>query len=260
VEKAARAIVKRAAGQPWGRRRAITLINVDSAPPRAFDRLLATLEEARAPTTFILSACNLRNVRLAGVSRCDHFGLRPLAPEAAGSLLAPRLHALGARPDEEALDVLIAAGKGLPTRLNEICVQMAGRGALTLAVVRQTLDLNWIEEIAAHWRTVLSGKAAIYDALALSMNVAPEEQVRRRQAFLQHIYLHGLRGIPMSTIATEPAFLHRGKSFTGDLVQALKTYAESRGMSAEDIWYTLTRDCLAGDLAEAVAGTSQTPI
>lgn len=233
---------------PWGDRRVITILEADATPPPAFDRLLPTLEKAGMSTTFILLACDLKDVRLAGVSRCDAYRLRPLAPCVARGLLAPRLAELGTVPDGNALDVLVAAGRGLPGQLDHICTKVAGMGALTLEAAREALDLDWVDEMAARWRAMLTGKAPVTDTLAPAANVTPGEQARRMQVLLQYIYIHSLQGMPVSAATADPAFLHRGDALAKELIQALVRCADVRGSSVEDLWDTLAQRCLSGDL------------
>jgi DNA polymerase III gamma/tau subunit len=59
------------------RRRVVVILNADRSSREAFDALLKTLEEPKTPVTFILLASELKDVRLAGRSRCVLFRLRP---------------------------------------------------------------------------------------------------------------------------------------------------------------------------------------
>jgi hypothetical protein len=71
-------LVEAAVSQSTLSKRLVLVVdNADRCPPPVFDVLLKTLEKPRPGVTFVLIGCDLRNIRLAGVSRCMVYRMRP---------------------------------------------------------------------------------------------------------------------------------------------------------------------------------------
>ena len=230
-------------------RRVIVLVNVDKIPSTYFDRLLPMLEKAKTRTDLVLLTCNLKSVRLAGVSRCQVLGLRPLAPDVARSLLADRLKELGTMADPQALDVLVAVGRGFPKRIDEICVRVGGRPHVTLATARQVLGVDWVDDAVAACLYMLAVWPSRKRLLAATDGLSSRERLRRVQVCLRHVYLHGLRKTPMVASITDPALLYRDDAMQ-EVAFALRLCAEKHSISVDNLWCALTARLLSGDLED----------
>lgn len=157
-EKTARKLVSELATGSLAARRVIVIANADRCANRVFDRLLKTLEEPKSPTTFILLARALSDVRLAGQSRCELYRLRPLMREDARVHLVNLLSVTGRRVEERVLDVVVAESGGRVGAMHAVLQRLGTLPAITLASVRTTLGHDWVEGVTAFWRAALSGK------------------------------------------------------------------------------------------------------
>jgi DNA polymerase III gamma/tau subunit len=239
----ARELIKIARYQPWTNRRVITIANADTYAPEAFDVLLKTLEETPSATTFVLLASDLRGIRLAGQSRCVIYRLRPLDPEAARQHARSLCEAHGIDCHEQVLDFLAAASEGLPGRLCHLVAGLAGRGELTVDSVRAVLGLDWIDEAAAYWRTVLASREPIATMVALVSGAESQEIMRRARALLHHVYFRGIKQ-PHVQVATDPALLCGDQTVVNELTAMFQDCAKARGVSAESLWRELAGDSL----------------
>jgi hypothetical protein len=153
--------------------------------------------ESRVADQLSSLARDVANVRAAGQSRCRIYQLRPLAPEVARQLLTERMHALGIKADEDVLDVLVAAGQGLPMRLAGLAV--AALVTSRLRSVRQALGLDWVEAMAASLACHAEHRIT-NDGCAYAIGRCKRRRtVRRVRVFFRHLYLHGVRRIPIAS-------------------------------------------------------------
>jgi hypothetical protein len=248
AEERARELVTLARKSSLADRCVIVIANADAYAPQAFDVLLKTLEETS--TTFVFLACAVRKVRLAGRSRCDSVRLRPLDQIEAREHLRALCAAHGVTCDERVLDVLVAAGLGLPGRSREVCARVADVGELTLETARSALGLDWVDDMAASWHVALSDEKRFVNARALSAEIVKDEEVRRVRVFLQYLYLYGLREPPIRSVIVDPALLHLDDTLLTKLVAVFRRRADALGVSSETLWHTLAEHWLSGDRSQ----------
>jgi hypothetical protein len=138
-------------------RRTVILTGVDNCPPEVFDVLLKTLENPPA-VTFVMTANDLKNVRIAGQSRAQAIAIKPLVPDDARTFLARHLDGRVTR-DDRLLDLLGAVAGGLPGRLYEMCVAIAEMGVSEVTDIKRRFSLDWVVEA----QTLIEKVAGQYD-------------------------------------------------------------------------------------------------
>jgi DNA polymerase III gamma/tau subunit len=228
----------------------VIVANADRYVNAAFDALLKTLEEPRDPTTFILLASTLTGVRLAGQSRCEAYRLRPLQPGLSRAHLRSLLTVAGVSADEKVLDVLVAETAGRVGRMAvEVC-RVKALPSVTLTAVRAAFGLDWVEEVAAFWRAILSAAEPMPEALVPPVVCAPREAQRRVQAILLRLRQLGRDESAQATQECEAALLHHDALFE-ELSELMQHRAVTLGVEAAALWGTLAQYWITRDHGDA---------
>lgn len=225
-------------------RSVIVLVGADQYCERVFDRFLKTLQEEGI--TFIFLAHDAMRLPPPIRSRCVSYCLRPLARDDARAFLRARLPS--AMIDERALDVLVAAGEGLPGQLAKSAADLVGEAQITVDVARRALDLTWAEEMSAFWQALLDDKTSAGMVPKLPGANNPAEQVRRVRVVLRHLRASATHGS-----ATDPALLYRETALLDEPIARLRCCAGARKITSEEMWRDLAQIWMSGDLNDADA-------
>ncbi|CAO4193864.1 hypothetical protein [Methylorubrum extorquens] len=225
-------------------RSVIVLVGADQYGELVFDRFLKTLQEQSI--TFIFLAHDAMRLPPPIRSRCVSYRLRPLARDDARAFLRARLPS--AIIDERALDVLVAAGEGLPGLLAKSAVGLFGEAQITIDVVRRALDLTWAEEMSAFWQALLDDKTSADKVPKLPGAKNPAEQVQRMRVILRHLRASATHGS-----ATDPALLYREPALLDEPLARLRRRAGTRHIASEELWRDLAQIWMSGDLTDADA-------
>lgn len=209
--------------------------NADRFPPEVFDKLLKPMEDS-GRASFVLLACDRRNVRLAGQSRCFDYRVRPLDRLEARAFLEETLAARGFPYDDPTLDLLFDASDGLPGRLLEACTVLAETVPPRWREIRTRLRLDWAEDLVARWPAIVAGTPSALTDIVQSSGVERAEWVRRIRATLHRVYLDGAQRTVHAPAAVDPALRDLSSSSRAELAAVIDLRAAQTGTTADAVW------------------------
>jgi len=150
---------------PKGPRRVFLIDNFDKAVPELADALLKPMEADRTPetpTTFILIARDLDDVRAAGQSRCQVERLDALSDDEARRLCIRMMAGSGIGfADDHAIETLVIGSRGFPKRVADACAASQGFSVVTAAQVRQALGIDWGTPLLEFWLSLFTNGQSI---------------------------------------------------------------------------------------------------
>ncbi|WP_187278451.1 AAA family ATPase [Methylobacterium sp. WL64] len=246
----ARDLVRIARTAAFSKRVVLLIANVDACEADAFDVLLKTLETPPAGVTFVLMGRDLREMRLAGVSRCRVYRMRPVTALQAQVYTRSLLETHGVACDEQVVSVLAAAAGGRPGSLRSLCERAAGLPACTLPALRAALDLNWVGPTAAWMRAALDSRPVPTVPAPADTTNRRDEILRRIRAIVLHLRLQDVAGADLDKISADPALLHHEDDELEALNASIEQQAAERGVGALVLRQSLARDCLSDDHRE----------
>jgi len=233
---------------PQSGRRVIAIANADAYEARESDVFLKVLEETPTPTTFIFMASDLRSVSDTIRSRCRAYRLRPLGLDQM-TRLANDFAMIWRQPcEDDALRLLAAAGKGLPGALWSCFESLIPRGCITVADVRQALDLEWPAELIVYWSHFLKGEAPPEDLRTHVMGHGPEEALRRFRVLVQHFYARELCPHGVDTIS-DAALIHTDVTEWRELIARFDERASQIGLDRLHLWLRFADSAISTDNA-----------
>ncbi|WP_155929786.1 hypothetical protein [Mesorhizobium sp. L2C067A000] len=221
-------------------RRSVILTGVDNCPPEVFDVLLKTLENPPA-VTFILTADDLKNVRIAGQSRAQAIAMKPLVPDDARAFFARHLSG-HATEDVRLLDLLGAAAGGLPGRLYQMCAAIEEAGISEATDIRRLFSLDWITEAQALIKKV----AGQYDphAVAFVGDELCQTDWQRFRTILAQLFLWRRSGV--GAVSMDEIFSDLSSSDRAEMLLDFRRHFASTENAGENwrgvIESTLRRD------------------
>lgn len=164
--------------------RAVIMDRVDTLAPSRFDRILSVLEEPKTNSRFVLIATDIERVRRTGQSRCASYRLRPLDHADATDFVEKLLVLNGCILNAQTFQMVLAAGRGLPTKLTEAVETVIELRLADQKQIMAALDLDWPSEIVAHWRSVLTTGRPVEELLGRPAGLvrAQRAKVRRPSA------------------------------------------------------------------------------
>lgn len=248
----ARGLVAEAGYVSFADRTVIVIRNADLYEPEDVDVFLKTLEEPPTLTTFVLLASDLKRMRVAVQSRCDHYRLRPLLPDQTKQLGKALSEAHGMRLDELVLDLLAVASQGLPGQLRQLIAQLAGDDEITLAAARQKFGFDWADPMIAYWNAILVEGEPPDEHGNLITGADPDELMRRLRVFLHNFHAHELCRPPVEAL-TDPALMHIEESAWKELVARFNERASANKVTPQELWSALALSVLSGDHFETAS-------
>lgn len=220
-----------------GRPRVMEVANADKIVGDDFDALLKTLESAQTPTVFVFLATRLKDVRLAGQSRCMAFRLRRLSPDEL-RLFALRLCAdNGIACPEQVLTAVVNMSEGLPGRLVTLIKRMHGLGELSLEGLKVAAEIEWLDVVADRWRELLMKGACTAGALLAATPGSMAERVARAQQVMRELIALSALGPAEEAAAGDPL---------ASLFNAFSDFAGHRGRRPDELLQALASELLAG--------------
>ena len=120
-----------ARGNSFAERLAMVLMNVDRLAPDLLDRLLKTVEEPGRDVVLVMTATQLRDVRVAVRSRSRTIKLRRLSVEECVQFVGARTSSLPPTAIDMLLATLDADARGLPHLMERACRKMLADGRLS---------------------------------------------------------------------------------------------------------------------------------
>ncbi|RAI45333.1 hypothetical protein [Rhodoplanes roseus] len=157
---------------PFAEHRVVVVERPESAPG-IVDTFLKTLEAQLRSTTVIFLTRSLEGARGAGLSRSQVFALKPLTADKARELLAWFFEELRVScQDEGIVDLLAAAGGGIPGRLYAAVQQIGAAQWGTIAEAKQALGLGWGQEALTRCRDLIgANRTARREAVVLDRDM-----------------------------------------------------------------------------------------
>jgi DNA polymerase III delta prime subunit len=117
-----------ATGNSLAERVAMVLMNVDRLAPDLLDKLLKTVEEPGRDVALVMTATQLRDVRVAVRSRSRTIKLRRLSAEESALFVGARIGSSPPTAIDAVLATLDADARGLPHLLERACRKMLADG------------------------------------------------------------------------------------------------------------------------------------
>lgn len=219
---------------PKGPRRVILVENFDRAAPEFVDALLKPMEAQRRvdiPTTFVLVARSLNDVRSAGQSRCEVERLEPLQDADTQILCTTMATANELRfADDTALETLVVGSRGLPKLIASVCSASHDANEVTACRVRRILDIDWGAPILRYWLSLLTGEPSASEPIYEGQLIPKEAAIYSR--FVVSELLGAIRAGRLFCVGEPALCLADGELFR-DLVHALGQKAKSMQLPPE---------------------------
>ncbi len=240
-------------GPCWSDRRVVILAQADRYPAEAFDKILKVIEDnvgkARSlETVVIFLADNIDNFRRAGRSRCFIHAARRLDQQEMQTLFQQIVPVGDQKCEDCAADILIQASEGLPSRLISNWSLVSNLTDLTMASVRTALELDWVDDVATYWGTLLGDTGVPASVLRPKLGVSLSEQTRRMRVFLQSVQLK-LTSQKIK-VHFDPAFRHLGIDPTLAIADKLRRHARLLAIEPNALWCQLARVWLETDVSD----------